>query len=133
MFALTFMSLGASIPLIKSDIAGRRRLPVLTGLTSLGSSIGAFLLLLVPSRSLSIIVPTAMIAVAIVSAVYRKTGEFHESILPSPKAKLLGYALTFLLGIYGVFFSGGYVTILTAIFVAAFHTSFKKPLPPPNS
>ena len=33
---------------------------------------------------------------------------------------------TFLLGIYGGFFSGGYVTILTAVFVAAFKTSFRE-------
>jgi uncharacterized membrane protein YfcA len=32
--------------------------------------------------------------------------------------EFLGYAATFLLGIYGGFFSGGYVTILTAAFVA---------------
>jgi uncharacterized membrane protein YfcA len=32
--------------------------------------------------------------------------------------------LTFLLGIYGGFFSGGYVTILTAVYVAFFKQSF---------
>lgn len=37
---------------------------------------------------------------------------------------MTGYALTFLLGIYGGLFSGGYVTILTAIFVATFRMTF---------
>jgi len=32
--------------------------------------------------------------------------------------------LTFLLGIYGGFFSGGYVTILTAVYVAVFRFTF---------
>jgi uncharacterized membrane protein YfcA len=35
-----------------------------------------------------------------------------------------GFAVTFLLGIYGGLFSGGYVTILTAIFVAMFRMTF---------
>jgi uncharacterized membrane protein YfcA len=37
---------------------------------------------------------------------------------------LAGYVLTFLLGIYGEFFSGGYVTILTAVYVAVFRFTF---------
>lgn len=37
---------------------------------------------------------------------------------------MAGYAATFVLGIYGGLFSGGYVTILTAIFVAMFRMSF---------
>lgn len=37
---------------------------------------------------------------------------------------MLGYVLTFVLGIYGGLFSGGYVTILTAIFVTAFRMTF---------
>jgi uncharacterized membrane protein YfcA len=37
---------------------------------------------------------------------------------------MAGYAATFILGIYGGLFSGGYVTILTAIFVAMFRMSF---------
>ena len=44
--------------------------------------------------------------------------------LPSAQAEHLGYALTFLLGIYGGFYSGGYVTILTAVYVAVFRLSF---------
>jgi uncharacterized protein len=126
MFALTFMSLGASIPLMKNNAVERRRLPLLTGLTLVGSIIGAVLLLLVPTRSLSIIVPTAMIAVAVFSVIYRKAGSVEQSLPPSARTEMVGYVLTFLLGIYGGFFSGGYVTILTAIFVAAFRTSFRE-------
>lgn len=45
---------------------------------------------------------------------------------PSPTCgiEITGYALTFLLGIYGGLFSGGYVTILAAVFVATFRMTF---------
>jgi uncharacterized membrane protein YfcA len=36
----------------------------------------------------------------------------------------MGYVLTFILGVYGGMFSGGYVTILTAVLVASFRTTF---------
>ncbi|HEX5706812.1 MAG TPA: sulfite exporter TauE/SafE family protein [Pyrinomonadaceae bacterium] len=36
----------------------------------------------------------------------------------------MGYAVTFALGVYGGFFSGGYVTLLTAAFVALFRMRF---------
>ena len=37
---------------------------------------------------------------------------------------MAGYAVTFLLAIYGGFFSGGYVTLLTATFVLLFGMTF---------
>ena len=40
------------------------------------------------------------------------------------RAELLGYAATFALGVYGGFFSGGYVTLLTAAYVALFRVRF---------
>lgn len=39
-------------------------------------------------------------------------------------AEWAGYAATFALGVYGGFFSGGYVTLLTAAFVAFFRMTF---------
>jgi uncharacterized membrane protein YfcA len=86
--------------------------------------IGAFLLLLVSVRSVSIIVSTAMIVVAIFSVVYRKSGLQNAEGSPSASADLFGYVLTVLLGVYGGFFSGGYVTILTMVFVGFFRRSF---------
>ena len=58
-----------------------------------------------------------MLAVAAFSFAKRDAGVIPEATPPSRAAELLGYAATFLLGIYGGFFSGGYVTILTAVFV----------------
>jgi uncharacterized membrane protein YfcA len=102
----------------------RKRLPLLIALALAGSLIGAFLLLLVPVRSVSIIVSTPMIAVAIFSVVYRKSGLQKVQGSPSASADFFGYVLTFLLGVYGGFFSGGYVTILTVDFVSLFSLSF---------
>jgi uncharacterized membrane protein YfcA len=124
MFALTFMSVGGALPFMRGQGVNRKRLPLLIGLTLTGSLIGAFLLLLVPARSVSNIVSTAMVAVAIFSVVYRKSGLQNAERSPSAVAEFSSYALTFLLGVYGGFFSGGYVTILTAVFVTLFRLSF---------
>ena len=124
MFALTFMSMGGALPFLRGQAVDRKRLPLLIELTIAGSAIGAFLLLLVPARSVSIIVSVAMIAVAILSTIYRKSGLQDTAGTPSASAEFACYVLTFLLGIYGGFFSGGYVTILTAVYVALFRMSF---------
>lgn len=58
-----------------------------------------------------------MLAVAAFSFAKRDAGVIPEATPPSRAAELLGYAAIFLLGIYGGFFSGGYVTILTPVFV----------------
>ena len=125
MFALIFLSIGGSLPFLRGKtVAGRRRLTRLVLLTLAGSLLGALLLLRVPRHSVSLIVSGAMIAVAIFSVVYRKSGAPEFTAPPSAAAEFTGYALTFLLGIYGGFYSGGYVTILTAVYVALFRQSF---------
>jgi uncharacterized membrane protein YfcA len=124
MFALTCMSIGGALPFLRGQSADRKRLPPLILLTLAGSLFGAILLLHVPTRIVPLIVSSAMIGIAIFSVVYRKSGIQTITEIPSRKAEIAGYILTFLLGIYGGFFSGGYVTILTAIFVATFKMSF---------
>jgi uncharacterized membrane protein YfcA len=66
----------------------------------------------------------AVIAVAVFPVIYRKSGVEASTITPSAGVEVAGYILTFVLGIYGGFFSGGYVTILTAVYVALFRLSF---------
>src|SRR5580704_3590475 len=124
MFALAFMSVGGTLPFLRSPDINRKRLPLLVSLTLLGSLIGAFLLLRVPTRLVPMIVSVAVIAVAAFSVFYRKSGLQESAIAPSAGAEIAGYACTFLLGIYGGFFSGGYVTILTAVYVAVFRFTF---------
>ena len=124
MFALTFLSVGGTLPFLRNPDVNRKRYPLLILLTLVGSVIGAFLLLRVPARSVPAIVSVAVIAVAVFSVLYRKFEMEKSLIAPSAGAEIAGYVLTFLLGIYGGFFSGGYVTVLTAIYVAVFRFTF---------
>jgi len=52
-----------------------------------GSLLGALLLLRVPQHSVSLIVSGAMIAVAIFSVVYRKSGKFSKLITSALKKR----------------------------------------------
>jgi uncharacterized membrane protein YfcA len=124
MFALIFLSAGGLTPFWKSGIALRRELPLMTILTIAGSVAGALLLLKVPMRGLQLTIAVAMIAVAVFSLVKRDMGTTRNESLVSPKQAILGYALTLALAVYGGFFSGGYVTMLTAVFAMFFHMTF---------
>jgi hypothetical protein len=124
MFALTFLSAGGALPFVRTNVVNRRRLPHLIVLTLIGSAIGAMLLLVIPSTVVPFVVSTAIIGLAVFSTIYRRTGLDPSPLLPSRRLEMAGWVLTFFLGIYGGLFSGGYVTILTAVFVATFRMTF---------
>ncbi len=149
MFGLTFMSVGGALPFIGKGAIDRKRLPALLGLTLVGSIAGALLVLIVPSRAMPVFISISMLAVAAFSFASRnvRTGRdagltggaqkfdnrvvadrveasFEKSARGRDWANLAGYAATLALGVYGGFFSGGYVTILTAAFVGLFRMSF---------
>ena len=63
-----------------------------------------------------------MIAVAAFSLLRRETGQTERVV--SNDGKGMGYVATFVLAVYGGFFSGGYVTMLTAVFVYLFGLTF---------
>jgi len=122
MMALIFMSVGGSLPFAREGIVERRLLPLAVILTLIGSAIGALLLLRVPVWALQLTIAIAMIAVAVFSLARRDSGTSEHSVSSSRRA--VGYFATFLLGVYGGFFSGGYVTMLTAVFVLLFGLTF---------
>lgn len=126
MFALTLMSIGGTLPFIGKKIINTRRLPFLILLTIFGSFLGALLVLILPSKSMPLIISISMLIVAILSVMNRNTGVVPNQVIPIPLhvAEILGYIATFLLGIYGGFFSGGYVTLLTAAYVMLFRMTF---------
>ncbi len=124
MLALTFMSLGGSLPFVGRGVLSRSRLLPSVVLTILGSGLGAFLLLSVPLKALQITIAVAMIGVAIFSLLNKNLGQASHDTPASPIGVTAGYAVTFLLAIYGGFFSGGYVTMLTAAFVVLFGMTF---------
>jgi uncharacterized membrane protein YfcA len=124
MLALTFMSLGGSLPFVGEGVLSRHRLLPSVALTIIGSGLGAFLLLSVPLKALQITIAVAMISVGIFSLLNKNLGRASQDAPASHAAVIAGYAATFLLAIYGGFFSGGYVTILTAAFVLLFGMTF---------
>lgn len=93
-------------------------------LTLLGSIIGALFVLVVPSKSMPLIISVLMIVVAVFSITNRNAGIVSRIGKPSKIAEVGGYVATFVLGVYGGFFSGGYVTMLTAAYVSLFQMTF---------
>jgi len=124
MFALIFLSLGGTLPFLKGDRLPGNRLWLLIAMTLAGSLLGAWLLPVVPSKAMPVIIAVAMIAVAIFSLTNRKAGLAAPVVSRSCGTEAAGLASTFVLGIYGGFFSGGYVALLTAAFVAFFQLTF---------
>ncbi len=124
MFALTLMSIGGTIPFIGKGVIDHRRLLLLIFLTLVSSILGALLVLIVPSKSMPLIIFISMIAVTVFSIANRDAGVVPAVGVPSQIAEIAGYTATFILGIYGGFFSGGYVTLLTAAYVMLFRMTF---------
>ena len=124
MLALVFLSLGGTAPFIKSRAFRCGRLPWLVALTLVGSALGSSLLVVIPTRSMPLVVSLAMIVVAVFSLASRNPGLTEDAEGASRTMVILGYVSTFILGIYGGFFSGGYVALLTAAYVAFFRMTF---------
>lgn len=122
MMALIFMSLGGSLPFARKGVLELRLLPFSVALTLVGSALGALILLHVPVRALQLTIAIAMISVAAFSLVRKESGTSGQPVSRAKAA--IGYFATFLLAVYGGFFSGGYVTMLTAVFVFLFGLTF---------
>jgi len=86
--------------------------------------LGALLLLRVPLKALQVTIAVGMIGVAIFSMLNKNLGQANHDGPTSRIRAIAGYATTFLLAICGGFFSGGYVTMLTAAFGLLFGMTF---------
>lgn len=113
MFGLVFMAVGGTIPFVRQQKIDYAKTWPLVAITVVSSALGALIVGVITDTSIKLIVSIAMIAVALFSLFRRNAGvepaEHHAWTLP------VTYLLTFGLGIYGGLFSGGYVTILTAV------------------
>ena len=117
MFGLTFMAIGGTIPFLRQGKINVRKLSPLIILTLIGSALGALLVGYITNQSIKLIVSIAMIAVVIFTVVRRRSDS--PSIVGGfARHSVIGYITIFGLAIYGGLYSGGYVTILTAVFVA---------------
>jgi uncharacterized membrane protein YfcA len=74
MLALTFMSVGGSLPFIGRGVLSRSHLLSSIVLTIIGSGLGALLLLRVPLKALQITIAVAMIGVAVFSLLNKNLG-----------------------------------------------------------
>lgn len=124
MFGLTFMSIGATLPFLRSGTIDRAKVTPLVAITIVGSAIGALLVVLISPVSLKLVVSIAMIAVTVFTLVHRKAGLERAEV--SRSGAIMVYVLTFALAIYGGLYSGGYVTMLTAVYVAFFGMTFSE-------
>lgn len=124
MFGLTFMAIGATIPFLKQGMIDRAKVTPLIILTAVGSALGAVLVGFITNQSLKLIVSAAMIAVS-AFILFRPQRSGGDSGQIEPRV-LLVYILTFVLAIYGGLYSGGYVTLLTAVLVAFFAMPFSE-------
>lgn len=104
MLALVFMSAGGSLPFAQKGVIERRVLPLGIILTLLGSAVGAFLLLSIPTKALKLTIALAMIAIAIFSVLRHDRQSNQRTVSSASRAG--GYLLTFALAIYGGLFSG---------------------------
>ena len=123
MFGLTFMAIGGTIPFVRQGSIEFKKLTPLVILTIIGSAIGAMLVGVITNQSIKLIVTIAMIVMVLFTLFgpnRAANGTDAEVRTISP----IAYLLTFLLAIYGGLYSGGYVTVLTATFVAFASMSF---------
>jgi uncharacterized protein len=81
-------------------------------------------LLVIPAKAMPLVVAVAMLLVAGFTLIRGKAGVSPAGGEPARTSEMTGYGLTFLLGIYGGFFSGGYVALLTAVMVGCFGMAF---------
>ncbi len=123
MFGLLFLSIGGTLPFLGKGVIERKRMPALISITLAGSAIGAMLVGLISGSSIKIIVSVSMIIVCIFTIWKRDAGVLKTENLTA-NSQVIGYALTFLLAIYGGLYSGGYVTILTTVFVGFLGMTF---------
>ena len=93
-------------------------------LTLTGSLLGALLLLVVPSKAIPVVIAAAMIAVAIFSLTNRKAGLAAPVVSSLPRRGSGGACFNVRARHLWRFFSGGYVALLTAAFVAFFQLTF---------
>jgi hypothetical protein len=114
---ITLISAGGSLSFRGSNVIDCHRSGLPIFFTLAGSILGALLLLVIPPKALPLVI-------ALFSAIKRQAGVRPTERQPTRGREIAGYGVTFVLGVYGGFFSGGYVTLLTAAIVALFGMTF---------
>ena len=128
MFGLTFMAVGGTIPFVRQQTIEFGKLWPFIIVTVIGSAIGAALVGLITNQGIKIIVSVGMVVIVLFT-LYRPGRSERALAVEEPPARMkdargdfsitaIALVLTFFLAIYGGLYSGGYLTVLTATFVA---------------
>lgn len=125
MFALIFLSISGAVGFRREMKSTHfKMIVILSLLTICGSLIGANLVLTISEDVLKKII-AFIICVIAGFFLFKKNLGIQERKVEMPKAKFIANVLLiFILGIYGGFFSGGYVTLLSYILISTFGLNF---------
>ncbi|MEZ5308934.1 MAG: sulfite exporter TauE/SafE family protein [Pyrinomonadaceae bacterium] len=124
MFGLTFMAFGATLSFARRGQIDFKAMNPFVGVTLLGSALGALLVGVVSMDWIPRIVSISMIAVAVFTIFKPDVGVGATKDEVRSSRKILTVGLAFVLAIYGGFYSGGYMTVLTVVLVAFGGMSF---------
>lgn len=125
MFALIFLSLAGAVGFRKEiKKESRKRLALFSVLTVFGSVIGAHIVLALSEDILKKVIGAMIIVISGSLFLKRELGLKESRGETSMVKFVLGALSVFALGVYGGFFSGGYVTLLTLLFVLVFGFNF---------
>lgn len=124
MFALTFMAIGGTLPFLRNQRIDLKKARPLVVVTIIGSVLGALLVGRISEHAIRLVVTGGMIGVVLFTLLRRNNHAASAATGNLRPRPFLGMAATFCLAIYGGLFSGGYVTILTIVFVTLFGMSY---------
>lgn len=125
MFALIFLSLSGAAGLKKASKKEHvNLLAFFSFLTIGGSFLGAKIILTVEEDFLKKTIAAVILAMACLLLSKKDAGIGVSQRRISSGGLIPGSLLVFLLGIYGGFFSGGYVTLLSFVLLLIFHWNF---------
>ena len=116
MFAVTFMTISATMRFARAGMLRGRLLLPLGIITVFTSAVGALIAVKLPETTVKIVVGISMAALVLFIALHRKA----EPPPPTPRRRLVGYIVATVLGIYGGLFSGGYTTLMTVLCTVCF-------------
>ena len=118
MFAVFFMTVSSTVRFARERLISAKLALPLCLLTAVSSAIGAELAVKLPEAAVKAVVGVSMGLLVLFMSVRRGSTARVQSVPPT--AAVAGFVLTFLLGIYGGLFSGGYTTLMTFLGVACF-------------
>jgi len=125
MFALIFLSISGAIRFKKEiRITHCKMIFFFCMLTICGSIIGANLILAIDENLLDKMIAIMICVIALSFFLKRELGIQRRKERISKMHFVAGALLIFILGIYGGFFSGGYVTLLSYVLILIFGLNF---------